>query len=142
MSSGKLLTKVSQLVKGIISKGTFESMLSKVVLLEVHDTGRLVAQFKVTPDITNQVGTLHGGFTATLVDCISSLALLAGGSPTPGVSTDLSCSYMKAANVGEIVTVEAQVLKSGKNISFSTVDLKNEQGQLIAQGKHTKFMAI
>ena len=39
----------------------------------------------------NPVGTLHGGLTATLVDSISTLAIMSAESP-PGVSVDMNIS--------------------------------------------------
>ena len=39
----------------------------------------------------NAGGTLHGGMTATMVDTISTLALMTKGSP-PGVTVDLHVS--------------------------------------------------
>lgn len=37
--------------------------------------GQIVAELEVTPALTNPMGTLHGGCSATLVDSISSWAL-------------------------------------------------------------------
>ena len=40
----------------------------------------------------NRGGTLHGGMTSTLVDCVSTWALLSSNEPVAGVSVDLSLS--------------------------------------------------
>lgn len=50
--------------------------------------------------------------------------------------------YMKAAKLGETITMDATTLKKGSKLSFSTVDFRNSAGQLIAQGKHTKFLDL
>ena len=42
----------------------------------------------------NQQGAMHGGFTATLVDTITTMALLSSGQAAPGVSVDLSVRYL------------------------------------------------
>lgn len=51
--------------------------------------GKCQAEFKVEPEHQNLGGTLHGGFSATLVDCISTYALMTHGRQVPGVSVDL-----------------------------------------------------
>ncbi|KAK3089465.1 hypothetical protein FSP39_003854 [Pinctada imbricata] len=79
--------------------------------------------------------------TATLVDAVSTWALLTTPQQQPGVSVDLSVSYMKAVKVGDIIVIDAQTLKCGRTLAFLTVDIKSKtNGQLVAQGKHTKFI--
>lgn len=77
---------------------------------------------------------------ATLVDAVSTWALLTSEKQTAGVSVDMNISYMKAAKVGEDITIDAKTLKLGNRLAFLTVDITNNDGQLIAQGKHTKFI--
>lgn len=48
---------------------------------------------KVDESHLNPGGTLHGGLTATLVDSISTLAIMSAESH-PGVSVDMNISYV------------------------------------------------
>lgn len=41
----------------------------------------------------NRAGTLHGGFTATLVDTFTTMALLSNEQSVPGVTIELSLRY-------------------------------------------------
>ena len=50
------------------------------------------------------------------------------------------CSYMRAAKLGETLTIEAFCRKVGGTIAFTESKITNQDGQLIATGKHTKFM--
>lgn len=54
--------------------------------------GKCTAEFKVEEEHQNFGGTLHGGFSATLVDGISTLALMTYGRQVPGVSVDMHIS--------------------------------------------------
>lgn len=45
---------------------------------------------KVEEEHTNRGGTLHGGLTATLVDVVSTAALLYTERAVPGVSVDMN----------------------------------------------------
>ncbi|XP_062870565.1 acyl-coenzyme A thioesterase 13 isoform X2 [Trichomycterus rosablanca] len=103
--------------------------------------GKVVCEMKVEEEHTNRGGTLHGGLTATLVDVISTTALLYTERGAPGVSVDMNITYMNAAKVGEDILITAQVLKQGRSLGFTTVDLTNKAtGKLIAQGRHTKHL--
>ena len=49
--------------------------------------------------------------------------------------------FFKAARVGETIEIDAQTLRRGKRLAFLSVDIRNkEDGVLLAQGKHTKFV--
>lgn len=58
-------------------------------LLSAGD-GKCKAQFTVAEEHLNLGGFLHGGFSSTIIDCVSTYALMTykGDSP-PGVSVDL-----------------------------------------------------
>lgn len=55
--------------------------------------GNFVGEIIVDESHLNRVGGLHGGFTATLVDNITTAAIMTTGSP-PGVSVDMNISYV------------------------------------------------
>jgi len=63
----------------------------QVKLLSAGD-GRAKCEFTVQPEHTNMGGTLHGGYTATIVDVVSTMALLSTEPFKPGVSVELSVS--------------------------------------------------
>ena len=52
--------------------------------------GKCQCEMTVTEDHLNRGGTLHGGMSATLVDVVSTMALMTTGEGNPGVSVDLS----------------------------------------------------
>lgn len=52
--------------------------------------GKVTCELRVEEEHTNKLGTLHGGLTATLVDSISTMALLCTERALPGVSVDMN----------------------------------------------------
>lgn len=103
--------------------------------------GRALVRLEVTPPVENPLGTLHGGAIATLVDDVGTVAIMsADAEGRPGVTTDLSVSYMAAAPSGSTVLVEAQALKTGRTLAFVEVELRTAEGKLVAHGRMTKFM--
>jgi acyl-coenzyme A thioesterase 13 len=75
-----------------------------------------------------------------MVDVISTAALITL-SDHPGVSADLSVSFMSPGPGSEEVTAEAEVLKVGKSLAFMEVTIRTvRDGRLVAKGSHTKFL--
>ncbi|KAK9719294.1 Thioesterase superfamily [Popillia japonica] len=118
----------------------FDRVIDKVKVVSA-DNGGCVAEFTVQEEHTNPMGTLHGGFSATLIDDVSSFALRGVLGNKMHVSVAMNISYLKSAKIGEEVVVDAQTLKVGKNLAFLLVTLKNKQsGELLVKGSHTKFI--
>lgn len=87
-------------------------------------------------------GGLHGGVTASLLDNITTYALMSKGGH-PGVSVDLNVSYLKAAKEGETVIIDAKTVRAGKNLAYIECELRHEKdGSVIAKGAQTKFVNL
>lgn len=62
-------------------------------------------------------------------------------STPPGVSVDIHVTYLKAAREGDVVVIEADTIRAGKNLAFLECNLKHKKdGSLIAKGAHTKYV--
>ncbi|XP_046670639.1 acyl-coenzyme A thioesterase 13-like [Homalodisca vitripennis] len=136
---------ISQVAKTIWSKfmvdrNQFGRVLDKVKIISASD-GRCTAELKVSEEHSNSQGTLHGGLSATIVDCVSTLALVTHKRQAVGVSVDLHVTYLKGAAIGEDVIIEANTLRAGKTLAFLEVYIKKKgDGSLVAKGSHTKFV--
>ncbi|KAF7669361.1 hypothetical protein LDENG_00196340, partial [Lucifuga dentata] len=62
----------------------------KKVKLVSASPGKVVCEMRVEEEHTNVFGTLHGGMTATLVDIISTAAIVCSDRGAPGVSVDMN----------------------------------------------------
>ncbi|XP_068093088.1 acyl-coenzyme A thioesterase 13 isoform X2 [Hyperolius riggenbachi] len=134
------MNSLRALVRGMSEGRGFDRVLNKVQIVSASP-GKLVCELQVAEEHTNRGGTLHGGLTATLVDIVSTVALLNTERGAPGVSVDMNITYMNAAKIGDSVLITAQILKQGRSLAFATVDLVNKDtGKIIAQGRHTKHL--
>ncbi|KAF1676466.1 Acyl-coenzyme A thioesterase 13, partial [Pygoscelis papua] len=139
-SMGFTVESLREAMKYMVESQGFDRVLRKMKLLSATP-GKIVCEMKVEEEHTNRGGTLHGGLTATLVDVVSTTALLYTERAVPGVSVDMNITYTSAAKIGEEILITAQILKQGRNIAFASVDLTNKAtGKLIAQGRHTKYI--
>jgi acyl-coenzyme A thioesterase 13 len=101
---------------------------------------KVFAEFRVGKDHLNINNNLFGGFTASLVDIGGTLAI-AAHEGNFGVTTDLSISFLRPANEGDLVRIESKLVKSGRNLCFTTVELFVGE-KMIATGSHTKYMKL
>ena len=59
----------------------------------------------------------------------------------PGVSVEIQTRYLQAAKVGETILIETETQKSGRNLLFQNVLIKNKvTGKLLVHGTHTKYI--
>ncbi|KAK6180197.1 hypothetical protein SNE40_012390 [Patella caerulea] len=134
------LEALMQIVDFRVKAKGFESLMKGIKVVD-GGNGRCICELAVKEHVLNSFGTMHGGMAATLVDAVSTWAVMTVGESRPGVSVDLSVSYMKPALLNETLIIDATTLKIGKTLAFLSVDIRNkETNKLIAQGKHTKFV--
>ncbi|GLV35943.1 uncharacterized protein CBL_09839 [Carabus blaptoides fortunei] len=137
--TGNLLLK--QYMKFFRSGQGFENVLKKVDIVSAKD-GKCKAEFVVQPEQTNAFGYLHGGFSATLCDIVSGIALLSHEREGGGVSVNMNLTFMKTAAVGDTVQVDATTIKLGRTMGFLEIAITNkETGELLVSATHTKFVA-
>ena len=58
------------------------------------DNGRCSCEYKVEEAVLNKYGTMHGGFTATIVDVVTTFVLVSENPGNPGVSVNLNVKYV------------------------------------------------
>ena len=83
----------------------------------------------VTPAIMNGHGNVHGGAYFTLADYTAALASNMLGPRNMAVNG--SISFLRAVRAGELIA-EARTVKSGKRMSFMTVEIRDASGELAA----------
>ena len=83
----------------------------------------------VTPAIMNGHGNVHGGAYFTLADYTAALASNMLGPRNMAVNG--SISFLRAVRGGELIA-EARTVKSGKRMSFMTVEIRDASGELAA----------
>jgi len=99
-----------------------------IELLEVSE-GRAVARLAIQERHLNTIRTVHGGAIFALADLAFAAASNSYG--TVAVGINVSISYMKAATDG-VLTAEAREVSANSRLAAYTVEVKNEQGELVA----------
>ena len=100
-----------------------------------------IANMAATPDEShyNPIGSVHGGFFATLLDSVCGCAVqttLPAG--TAYTSLDLTVSFLRGITVetGRVVAT-GRVTKPGSRAAFVEADIKDADGRLLATATST-----
>jgi uncharacterized protein (TIGR00369 family) len=112
--------------------------LLEFTLTEVGD-GWVVLSGTPTRRAYNPIGTVHGGYAATLLDSACGCAVHSRLTATQAYTTlELKVSYLKAItdNTGPM-RCEGRVLSMGRRAAFAEATLKDASGQLYATGTST-----
>jgi uncharacterized protein (TIGR00369 family) len=112
---------------------TLEFMLTEI------DDGRAVFTGVPTVKAYNPIGTVHGGYAATMLDSACGCAVHSKLSATQMYTTvELKISYIKAITVSTgLVRAEGRVRSMGRRVAFAEADLKDEAGKLYATATST-----
>jgi len=131
---------LTQVLKTFEGGGGLDTAL-KACKVITASPGQCTLSLVVDKPHTNMGGTLHGGFSAHLVDTVTTMALLTNEGGLPGVSVDMNINYLKAAKLGEEILIEARTLRKGRTLAFLECEIKNkDSGALLVKGSHTKFI--
>lgn len=94
---------------------------------DIH--ARLVLRMRVPERLNNNLGNMHGGCGATLVDCVTSMAIYyhtsgVAGSPWSflGVSQNINVFYLNACPVNSVIEMEVYTASVGKTIALIAAD--------------------
>ncbi|EXJ61446.1 uncharacterized protein A1O5_11762 [Cladophialophora psammophila CBS 110553] len=120
----------------------YKFFLSDIELVSATD-GSMVARLPVSANLLNSKGGLHGSVSATIVDWAGGMAIASTGLEKTGLSTDIHVSYVSTAKLGDVLTIEGNVSKVGRNLGFTTVVIYKGEGTnktVVAHGTHTKYV--
>ncbi|CUS46563.1 MAG: PaaI family thioesterase [Pseudomonadota bacterium] len=107
-------------------------------LVEI-DEGRAV--FEGNPDmrVYNPIGSVHGGYAATLLDSACGIAVHSKLAPGQGYTTlELKVSYVRGMTVDTgVVRAEGVVISMGRRVAFAEAKLTDASGRILATATST-----
>ncbi|ATA93485.1 PaaI family thioesterase [Capnocytophaga canimorsus] len=129
-----MITNKTEILKKLndTSKGNFMAYLG----IEYVDVGTdyLTAKMRVTQNLTQIDGVLHGGATISLAETVGSAAAFflfsAENQKVRGV--ELSANHLKSVKVGETVFAKASCVHRGKTIQLWQIKVTDEHQNLIS----------
>jgi len=106
------------------------------IRVESIELDRVRVRVPYQDDNSNPGRALHGGVAASTINIAGTLAAWTGIEERSTLETgtlDLSVDYLAAA-IGEDIVATGEVLRRGKEISYTDIDVRNDAGKRIAKG--------
>lgn len=91
----------------------------------------------IRPEMLNGVGTVHGGVTFAMAD--SAFAFACNMENNISVALDVHMSFTKAGFAGDVFTVEAKEVFSGRKTGVYDIRITNQDEVLIGLFKGTCY---
>lgn len=115
--------------------------LMKFYLVEL-ERGRVVFEGKPDPSVYNPIGSVHGGYAATLLDSACGVATHSMLGPGRGYTTlELKVSYLKGLSASSgVVRATGEVTSIGKRVAFAEARLRDSGGRLFATASSTLLL--
>jgi acyl-CoA thioesterase len=103
-------------------------------LLELSPGYAKVAM-RVKPEYQNFNGLVFGGIVMSVAD--QAFAYATNSMISPSIATQFNIYLIAGASVGDELTAECRVVKSGRRIGISEMTVTNQDGKLIAKATGT-----
>ncbi|HTF02824.1 MAG TPA: PaaI family thioesterase [Bacteroidia bacterium] len=103
-------------------------------LLSVGE-GKITFQYRVRNEMTNPIGTLHGGISAAIIDDAIGAAVYTFGESHFYSTINNAIDYFGAAIENDIVIAEASVLKKGRQLVNAQCEIWNaDKSRMLVKG--------
>ena len=107
------------------------------MITEPGADGKIQVVMKITKDVLQFYGNVHGGVLAGLMDSCIAAALTQESDPDQGASTvELKINYLRPVNQGTL-RAEGKVIQKGKKLMVGQGEIKDDAGNMIAFGTAT-----
>ena len=90
---------------------------------------------KLEPEHLNFNGLVFGGIIMSLAD--QAFAYASNSLSLPSYATQFNIHFISAAKVDDELTAECRVVKSGRRVGLSEIEVENQEGKLIAKATGT-----
>ena len=111
----------------------FDKTLGLEIVSATED--EVVGRFEVTPRLLQPYGLLHGGVLCSVVETLGSVAgAVWFGDRGNVVGTSNHTNFLRGVREG-VLTGTATPIHRGRTQQLWTVDVRDEQGRLVAKGE-------
>jgi len=107
----------------------FFSQWMGVEVLEVKE-GYSKIKMTIRQEMVNGFGIVHGGIPFSLAD--SAFAFACNNRNNLSVALDVTITFTKAVNVGDVLIAEAKELHNGKSTGLYHINITNQKNHAIA----------
>ena len=127
------------LAKNVVSRMMQNDSFSQWMGLEVLEVreGYSKVRMVIRKEMVNGFGIVHGGLAFSLAD--SAFAFACNNRNNISVALDVTITFTKPVNVGDVLTAEANENHNGRSIGVYLISITNQNGRQVAIFKGTCF---
>lgn len=107
-----------------------------VEVLEIKE-GYSKIKMTIRQEMVNGFGIVHGGIPFSLAD--SAFAFACNNRNNLSVALDVTITFTKAVNVGDVLTAEAKEFHNGRSTGVYLITVTNQKDEQVALFKGTCF---
>ena len=127
---------IHEAVVSHMMQNDFFSQWMGVEVLEVKE-GYSKIKMEIRKEMVNGFGIVHGGLPFSLAD--SAFAFACNNRNNLSVALDVTITFMKAVNVGDVLTAEAKEIHHGRSTGVYLIHVTNQKNEQVALFKGTCF---
>jgi len=134
-----MLNENDQLANSVVThmmENDFFSQWMGVKVLEVKE-GYSRIRMTIRQEMVNGFGIVHGGLPFSLAD--SAFAFACNNRNNLSVALDVTITFTKAVNVGDVLTAEAKEIHNGRSTGVYLISVTNQKNESVALFKGTCF---
>lgn len=134
-----MLNEKDQLANSVVThmmENDFFSQWMGVEVLEVKE-GYSRIRMTIRKEMVNGFGIVHGGLPFSLAD--SAFAFACNNRNNLSVALDVTITFTKAVNVGDVLTAEAKEIHNGRSTGVYLISVTNQNNKQVALFKGTCF---
>lgn len=125
--------------KSVVTRMMENDLFSQWLGIEILEIKEGYSKIKMTirKEMVNGFGIVHGGVAFSLAD--SAFAFACNNRNNISVALDVTITFTKAVNVGDVLIAEAKENHNGKNTGVYLITITNQNNQQVAYFKGTCF---
>jgi acyl-CoA thioesterase len=128
-----------ELANKVVKKMMQNDSFSRWMGLEVIEVKEGYSKVRMTirKEMLNGFGIVHGGLAFSLAD--SAFAFACNNRNNISVALDVTITFTKAVNVGDVLTADAKEIHNGRSTGVYIITITNQKNEQVAFFKGTCF---
>jgi acyl-CoA thioesterase len=133
------MSEKDDLANKVVGKMMQDDLFSQWMGMQVLDVkeGYSKITMPIRKEMINGFGIVHGGVAFSLAD--SAFAFACNNRNNVSVALDVTISFTKAVNVGDVLIAEAKEIHNGRSTGLYLITIFNQRNEQVAFFKGTCF---
>ncbi len=133
------MSEKDDLANKVVGKMMQDDLFSQWMGMQVLDVkeGYSKITMPIRKEMINGFGIVHGGVAFSLAD--SAFAFACNNRNNVSVALDVTISFTKAVNVGDVLIAEAKEIHNGRSTGLYLITISNQKNEQVAFFKGTCF---